>query len=241
MRANLNAGIKCGTWQGLSLPAGRKFVCAALVAVLPVSLMADDSVAAVLRHDGGAVVNGNPAPPSVAIFPSDTVQTLHQRQATINAAGSSVVLQADTLVQYEEDGLVLDHGTVLVSTSRGLKVRVGCITVLPATTAWTQFDVTDVDGKVIVAARKNDVNIDSRNPRLQTERATGGLRVTVHEGEQTTRDEHCGPAPKSSGPIAAKGAILNSPWAIGTALGGIIIGVCLVICHNDDPISPDRP
>ena len=226
---------------GSILPAGRKFACAALAAFLPVSLIADDSGAAILRHDGGAVLNGNPAPPSIAIFPYDTVQTLQPHQATINAAGSAVILEPDTLVQYEDDALVLDHGTVLVSTSRGLKVRIGCITVLPATTAWTQFDVTDVGGKVTVAARKNDVNIDSRSPKLPAARASGGQRATVHEGEQQTRDEHCGPGPKSSDPIAAKAAILNSPLAVGTALGGIIVGVCLVICHNDDPISPHAP
>jgi hypothetical protein len=223
------------------LPAGRKFVCAALVAVLPTSLIADDSGAAILHHHGGTVVNGNPAPASIAIFPYDTVQTLNQHEATINVAGSAIIVEPDTLVQYQDDALTLDHGTVLVSTSRGLKVRVGCITVLPANTAWTQFDVTDIGGKVIVAARKNDVNIDTRNPRLQPGRAGGSQRATIREGEQATRDEHCGPGPKSSDPIAAKGAILNSPWAIGTALGGIVIGVCLIICHDDDPISPAMP
>lgn len=171
---------------------GRKFVCAALAVVLPVSLMADDSSAAMLHHNGGTLLNGNPAPPSSAIFPNDTVQTQPQHEATINATGSAVTVEPETLVQFEGDEIILDHGTVLVGTSRSLKVRVGCIIVIPATALWTQYDVTDVDGRVIVAARKSDVNIESRGSKLQSGRPGGrGEPVSVREGEQKTREEQC--------------------------------------------------
>jgi hypothetical protein len=223
------------------LSAGRKFVCAALAVVLPVALMADEG-AAMLRHDGGALLNGNPAPPSTAIFPNDTVQTQAQHGATINGSGSSVVVQPETLVQFQGDELILDHGTLLVSTSRGLRVRVGCIIVTPATEAWTQYDVTDVDGKVTVAARKNDVNIDSRGSKLQPGRSGGkSQRVTVREGERKTREEHCGVAPKPPRYIDAKGAILNSPWVIGPSAVAVIVGTCWIFCRGDDPVSPSRP
>ena len=204
--------------------------------------MADDSGAAMLHHDGGALLNGNPAPASIAIFANDTVETRAQQQATINAAGSSVMLQPETLVQFEGDELILDHGTLLVSTSRGLRVRVGCITVTPATGEWTQYDVTDIDGKVKVAARKRDVNIDARGSKLQSARSGGqSQRVSVREGEQKTREEQCGVAPRSPGHIAAKGAILNSPWVIGSSAAAIVVGTCLILCHGDDPVSPSVP
>jgi hypothetical protein len=222
--------------------AGHKFVCAALAVVLPVSLMADDSTAAMLHHDGRALVNGSPAPPSTAIFPNDTVQTLPQHEATINASGSAVTVAPETLVQFDGDELILDHGALQVSTSRELRVRVGCITVIPATSGWTQYDVTDVDGKVTVAARKSDVNIDSRGSRFRAARAAGrNERVTVREGEQKTRDEHCGAAPKPPRYIDAKGAILNSPYVKWPAAGAIIVGTCLILCDGDDPVSPSRP
>jgi hypothetical protein len=221
---------------------GRKFVCAALAVALPVSLMADDSSAAILHHNGGTLLNGNPAPPASAIFPNDTVQTQSQHEATINAAGSAVTVVPETLVQFEGDELVLDHGTVLVGSSRGLRVRVGCITVIPATPAWTQYDVTDVDGKVTVAARKSDVNIESRDSKLQAARSGGrSERVSVHEGEQKTRDEKCGVAQQPPDHLAAKGAILNSPWAIGAGAGGILFGTCWEFCRSDDPLSPSKP
>lgn len=222
------------------MSAGYKFVCAALAVVLPVSLMADDTGAAMLHHNGGVLLDGNPAPPSTAIFPHQTVQTPPQREAAITAAGSAVSVEPDTLVQYEGDEITLDHGTVQVSTSRGLRVRVGCITVIPAGTVWTQYDVTDVDGKVTVAARKSDVNIDSQGSKLH--RPSGlSERATVREGEQKTREERCGAAEKSSGQIAAKGAFLNSPYVRWPAAGAAVFGTCWILCRGDDPVSPSVP
>ncbi len=221
---------------------GRKFVCAALALVLPASLMADDSSAAMLHHNGGTLLNGNPAPPSSAIFPNDTVQTQPQHEATINAAGSTVTVEPETLVQFEGDEIIVDHGTVLVGTSRGLRVRVGCIAVIPAAALWTQYDVTDVDGRVTVAARKSDVNIESRGSKLQSGRpGVDGQRVTVREGEQKTREEKCGATTKPPRYIDAKGAILNSPYVRWPAAGAIVLGTCLIWCHGDDPLSPSRP
>ena len=119
------------------------------------------------------------------------MQTPPQHEATINAAGSAITVEPETLVQFEGDEIILDHGTVLVGTSGRLRVRVGCITVTPATASWTQYDVTDVDGKVTVAARKSDVNIDSRGSKLQAARPDGrGQTVSVREGEQKTREEN---------------------------------------------------
>jgi len=224
------------------LSAGHKFVCAALAVVLPVSLMADESTAAILRHDGSALVNGNPAPPSTAIFANDTVQTLSQHEAAINLSGSTITIAPETLIQFNGDELILDHGTLKVSTSRELRVRVGCITVIPVSSAWTQYDVTDVDGKVTVAARKSDVNIDSRGSKLQPARSGGrNERVTVREGEQKTREEHCGAAPKPQSYIHATGPILNSPYIKWPAVGAIIVGTCLILCRGDDPVSPSKP
>ncbi len=152
------AGIRLHKWQNL--------VCVGMIAILPESLMADDSAAAILHSTGGVRLNGNPAPPSSALFPDDLVQTPSHSEATINAAGSTVMVISDTVVQFEGSELHLDHGTLQVSTSRQLRVRVGCLTVVPVNPAWTQYDVTDVDGRVTVAARSSDVNIEARGSAL---------------------------------------------------------------------------
>ena len=43
----------------------------------------------------------------------------------------------------------------------GMRVRVHCITVIPVSdTEWTQYEVTDVNGNIEVAAHKKDVRIE---------------------------------------------------------------------------------
>jgi hypothetical protein len=213
-----------------------------MIAILPESLMADDSAAAILHSTGGVRLNGNPAPPSSALFPDDLVQTPSRSEATINAAGSTVTVNPDTMVQFEGSELHLDHGTLLVSTSRQLRVRVGCLTLVPVNPAWTQYDVTEVEGRVTVAARTSDVNIESRGTVL-TQGPKGGPahRITVREGEQQTREENCAGTPQAPAYVVGKGAILNSPWVKWPAASAIGVATCWVLCRGDNPISPSDP
>jgi hypothetical protein len=61
-----------------------------------------------------------------------------------------------------------------------MRVRVHCITVIPVSdTEWTQYEVTDVNGNIEVAAQKNDVRIVLEGNQAKTPsvtQATGGLR-----------------------------------------------------------------
>jgi hypothetical protein len=92
------------------------------------------------------------------LFPDDLVQTPKNAVARIELTGSSADINADSMVQFEGDELVLDHGTLSVRTTRGLRVRVGCLTVIPVNLSqWTQYDVSDVNGRVTVNATKSDV------------------------------------------------------------------------------------
>jgi uncharacterized low-complexity protein len=216
-----------------------------MIAILPVSLLAQDTAAAMLRSDGiGVLVNKNPAPPSTALFSDDLIETQKTAVARIEASGSTADIHPETMIQFEGNELVLEHGSLSVNTSRGLRVRVGCVTVTPVNDAeWTRYDVTDLDGKVTVSALKMDVYIDARSSNPQQARQSAhSSRVTVHEGEQKSREEKCGAADiKTPGAIAGKGAIMNSPWTIGAGIAGVGVLSCLGLCHNDDPISPTKP
>jgi hypothetical protein len=216
-----------------------------MIAILPVSLLGQDNASAMLRSNGvGVSVNKNSVPASSALFSKDLVETQKQSVARIEVTGSAAEISPETMVQFDGDELVLEHGSLSVNTSRGLRVRVGCLTVTPVNDAeWTHYDVTDLDGKVTVSALKLDVYIDarSRNPQ-QAKQPTHSNRVTVREGERKSREEKCGAGylDKTSW-IAGKGAILNSPWAIGAGAVGVVVWACLGLCHNDDPISPTKP
>lgn len=218
--------------------AFRGLVCSVLVILFPVASFAADSNPAMLYTNGAAWINGAHVPrPSLAIFSGDLLQTRSDSVAHINGSGSSVTVLADSLVQFEGSSVRINHGGVAVSTSKQMGTTAGDVKVTPASNAWTEFNVTDFDGTVRIAARKGDLLISD-----------GQNTVTLPQGQETTRDET---APDSSGkkkkkqqsgaPAAATGGILNSPWAIGAgaiAIGGV---ATWVLIKNDEPASPAKP
>ena len=219
----------------------RNFVCLTLIAILPASLSAQDAGAAILRNDGGVLVNGNPAPPMATLFPGDTVQVQAKSTARVEVSGSTIDINSETVLQFQSDEIHLDHGSVTVNTSRAFKVRVGCLTVTPVNADWTKYDITDTDGKVTVDAVKSDVNIDARGGNLRAAKTGNSGRVTVREGEQKSREEKCGGA-DVKGSIAADGALLNSIYVRVPAIVAIGAGtLCVIFCFSDDPISPMQP
>lgn len=219
----------------------RNLVCGVMMVVLPASLMAQSSGGAMLHSDGGVWLNGNPAPASSAIFPHDLVQTQKENKAKLDAEGSTATVQPDTIVQFEGDELVLDHGSLQVNTSREMRVRVNCLTVIPLTQDWTRYDVIDVDGKMRVVAYENDVKIHYQGVMARRPKSVGFSDVTVHQGEEATREERCGAAARPAEVINAKAAILNSTWAKGAGIAAVIAITCFGLCHGDDPISPAKP
>jgi len=223
------------------LPEWRNLVCGVMIVVLPASLMAQTSGGAMLHSEGGVWLNGNPAPNSSAIFPHDLIQTQKEHRAKIDANGSTVTVEPDTIVQFDGEELVLDHGGLQVNTSREMKVRVNCITVIPVTQAWTRYDVIDVDGKIRVTADENDVKIHYQGASAQRSKTAGLSDVLVHQGEQASRDERCGVAARPAEVVNAKGAILNS---VGARAAGIaVVGglICWVFCSASQPVSPAVP
>jgi len=218
----------------------RGLVSCLLMVLFPYSSFAADSNAAILYTKGAAWINGAHVPrSSSAVFSGDLVQTRSDSVANINQPGSSVTVLADSLVQFEGTSMKIEHGGLTVSTSKALAATAGDVRVTPASSAWTEFNVTDFDGTVRISARKGDLSIFD-----------GKDTVTLAQGQETTREESSdttSPNRKKKknqqpGAVpAAGGGIMNSPLAIGIA-GGAAIGVATwVLVHNDDPASPAKP
>src|SRR6202795_328848 len=162
----------------MGMAAFRKLVSCVLLLILPGSLMAADTGAAMLYADGAAWLNGSQVPKSSAIFSGDLVQTRSDSAANIHAPGSSVTILGDSLVEFEGASLKVEHGGVSVSTSKGLAATAGDVRVAPVSNAWTEFNVIDIDGTVRIAARKGDLSVTDDNGT-----------VTLAQGQETTRDE----------------------------------------------------
>jgi hypothetical protein len=227
----------------MSVSALRQFLCWSMVVLCPLSLTAADTGSAVLHSQGGVWVNGFEIAVSTVVFPGDLLETKPGFVANLDAEGSSVLIQPESVVKFQGTFLSLEHGSVSVGTSTSMSVHVNCIKVEPVSTERTQYDVSDVTGKVQVAARKNDVNITQgvalRKPSPQ---AGASQSATVHEGETATRDEStaCGAAPRPGG----AGNPANTKWLeVG---GGVAVGVivlCLLLCRGSGPssVSPSQP
>lgn len=217
-----------------------KILSAILVVVFPLSLLAAESTpGAMVYSHGVTMLNGSSFPKSSALFSGDLIQTSADSVANISAAGSTVLVLNDSLVQYEGNALKLEHGGITISTTKLMATRVGDVTVSPVANAWTEFEVRDVDGTVRIAARMGDLAISD-----------GTGTTTLAQGQETTRDESQSQddsqaqqkkKKKKAAAAALPGAsigILNSPEAIGIG-GGIIIGGAIwVLLQGGAPVSP---
>jgi hypothetical protein len=222
----------------MGMSAFRKMVSCVLVLMVPGSMFAADSGAAMLYANGAAWLNGGHVPNSSAIFAGDLVQTRSDSAANIHAPGSSITVLGDSLVQFEGSSLKVEHGGVSVSTSKGVATTAGDVRVAPLSNAWTEFNVTDVDGMVRIAARKGDLTVTDDNGT-----------VTLAQGQETTRDEQSDQGDKkkkdkkrAAGAVpAAGGGVLNSPIAIGVG-AAVIVGVTTwVLLQSSNPVSPATP
>jgi len=214
-----------------------------MMAVLcPLALMATDTGSALLRREGGVWVNGLEITGSTVVFPGDLLETKPGFVANLDAEGSSVLIQPESVVKFQGTFLDLEHGGVSVGTSTPMSVHVNCVKVEPVSHERTQYDVADVSGTVQVTAHKNDVNISLMAAARKAVPASNAAQpATVHEGQQATRDEAaiCGAA-------ARPGTAANTPntkWVkIGAGAGGGIL-LCLLLCKgpSHSSVSPWQP
>jgi hypothetical protein len=225
----------------MSVSSIRRIACWLLLLVVPSSLSAQ-TPAAILRTQGGVYVNGTEAPDSSAIFAGDLLETRPGFSANLTLDGSTILLQAESVAKFEQDVLVLDHGSVSVGTSKSFKVRVNCITVIPVVNEWTQYDVTDLNGTVQVLANKKDVNVDhagnhANKPAPESET---GRSASVHEGQHENYNESdvCGAPARPTG----AGSGLSPKW-IAAGVGGGAGLLLLLLLHGGGkpPMSPSSP
>ena len=215
----------------------RSALCLLLATLVPAQLLAADAASAMLYANGSAWVNGSSVPKSAPVFAGDLVQTRPDSSVHISSTGSSVMVLADSLVKFEGPAVELQHGAVRVTTSKGLATHAGEVTVKPAGDGWTEFQVTDVDGTVQIAANKGDVTI-------QDQQGT----TTLQQGQQTTRDDTSNPEQKkkrkrrgAGAATAAGGGILSTSTAVYIGIG-IVGGITTwVLLQGDDPLSPACP
>jgi hypothetical protein len=229
-----NAGVV----RTMSQSRLRSAVCCLLAILFPVQVMlAGETALAMLYTNGAAWLNGSEVPKSAAVFAGDLLQTRPDSTARIQSNGSSVMVLADSLVKFEGPAVELEHGAVRVMTSRGLAARAGDVTVKPASNSWTEFQVTDVDGRMQIAANKGDLTV-------QDDKGT----TTVAQGQQTTRDDTTDTGKKkkkrsrgAGAAPAAGGGIMSSPQVVYGATAAAAGLLAWNLLQTEQAISPAIP
>ena len=214
----------------------RHVICWIMIALIPAALLATDtdSGAAMLYGKGTVWLNGKPLPRSSAIFPGDLIQTQPESVATLDSAGSGVIVYPDSLVKFEGNAVSLESGSVSVATSKGMVALAREVTATPASNAWTEFQVAETEETVKVFASKGDVNVNC-----------GKETANLSAGDEVTADKSgkCKKKKKGAGmPPAGDDHILTNPFVLGSiAVGGGVI-VCLLLCDAPKPfLSPWKP
>lgn len=226
------------------------FVSLLLLLSVPTTLIGQDlpqqSGGAILHADAGVWVNGYEAHDSSAVFAGDLIETKPGFSANLSLDGSTVLLAPETVGKFQGDVFDLDHGIVSVVSSKGFKVRVRCIRVIPVVNDWTEYVVTDVTGTVQVDARKKDVNVEHEQSlgKISPQQEASN-NASVHEGEQKKYEssEICGAPPSPTSPANR----ISPKWiAAGGGAGGLLM--CLVLhCFggsgggNKTPMSTSQP
>jgi hypothetical protein len=213
-------------------------ICWVLIALTPASLLAADidPGGAMLYGRGKepVLLNGKPLPRSSAVFPGDLIQTPSESVATLDAPGSGVVVYPDSVVKFEQNSVTLQHGSLSVATSKRMIALARGMTVTPASDAWTEFEVADMNGSIRVIASNGSVDVTC---------AKGG--GSVSEGDEIIGDAagNCIKKKHKDGVLfPVYSGTLSGPWVVIGALGTVGGVLCMLLCDNPQPfISQWKP
>lgn len=211
-----------------SMKIVRYILCWMMIVSVPGTLFAADSAvasgAAMVRPYGTAWLNGTGVQQASAIFPGDLVQTGDQAAVKIRTSGSSVTVLSDSLVKFDGGAVGVEQGSVQMYTSKGMLAHAGIVIATPASSAWTEFALTHLNGMVTIMALKGDLQVSD-----------GSQTTTVPQGQQTTQKDSNEtaqqPAPGAVPPakkrkkkaiiiLASAGAVGGGAAAAAVALSG---------------------
>src|SRR3989442_14515185 len=96
-----------GVVRAMRIAMLRKVTSGLMVVMLPAALIAADTDAAVLYGTGAVFLNGAQLSNSSPVTVGDVIQTKDTGAANLNTAGSSVVIQSNTIARFQSAGIAL--------------------------------------------------------------------------------------------------------------------------------------
>jgi hypothetical protein len=179
-----------------------------------------DRPSAMLTTSGTVRVNGTVLPQSTSVFTGDVIDTAPESVGSLSRNGTSVVVDPDSSVQYQDDSVSVLKGMARVQTSKGMAARAGRISVIPASSD-ALFDVR-TDGKTaLIASREGALTLTDG-----TDSFTLDPGYTAKVNIDVSQDQ--GQAPKPAAKGGEKKRKVPPAWLIWVIAGGV--GTAAVIC-----------
>ena len=214
--------------------ASRKIVALLLVVVCPSAVLMAELPSAMLTPSGSVRLNGTVLPQSTGLFTGDVIDTLADSVGSLSRSGSSVVVDPDSSIRYQDDGVSVLKGMARVQTSKGMAAHAGRISVIPVSSD-ALFDVR-TDGKTaLIASREGALTLTDGSESFTLDPGyTAKVNVDVSQNQ--------GQAPK---PAAKGGEKKKKPpaWLIWVAVAaGAFAVACALTCGKGAAaISPVFP
>jgi hypothetical protein len=190
-----------------------------------------------LTSSGTVRLNGAVIPRSTSIFTGDVVDTAAESVGSLSRSGSSIVVDPNSSIRYQDDGFALMKGTARVQTSKGMMAHTGPISVVPVSDT-ALFDVS-TDGKTaLIASRQGALTLSAGGESFILDPGhTAKVNLDLPQDQQA-------PKPAATGGEKKK---LKAPpaWLIYVIVGGAAAAAvtCAFLCGGGGgaAVSPVAP
>lgn len=195
-----------------------KVVCCVLVIAIPAA--AADMNSAVLAASASSI-NGKAVSQSSTVFEGDQIAVAEHGQAVLRVGGSTITMPAMTTVRYAGSNIQLNSGAVAISTRKGMGVKLGDVTIAPAT-ANARYQVSSVNGVQRIQALEGALTVSN-----------GTQSYTLPAGKEMTRSARA--AQTGAEDFGLPG------WAVAgiiAAVAAVTIGVVVAVQDDESPTTP---
>jgi hypothetical protein len=213
----------------------QKLVAVLLVVVCPATLLMAERPTAMLYASGSVTLNGIPAAKSSSVFAGDRIATADSSVVSINRNGSSLVLDPNSSVEYQNDGFTILKGIARVRMSKGLAAHAGPLSVIPKADA-ALFDISS-DGKtILVASREGSLTLTDG---VDTATLEPGYTARISVDPQDYQDQGPKPAAGTRGDEKKHKKLIII--ILASAAAAAIIACILACGGGGTPVTPVTP
>ena len=216
--------------------ASRKIVALLLVLVCPSAVLMAERPSAMLITSGSVRLNGTVLPQSTSIFTGDVIDTAADSVGSLSRSGSSVAVDPDSSIRYQDDGISVLRGMARVQTFKAMAAHAGPISVIPVTND-ALFDVR-IDGKTaLIASREGALTLTNGTDSFVLDPGHTA-KVSLNDVSQDTQ------APKPAAKGGEKKRRVPPAWLIWVIAGGVgaaAIACALACSTGAAALSPTTP